>query len=171
MKQDWPQKVSKIVAELLQTNQRISIIDNITCGKLTSILGSMDNYTNYMAGNIIMTATSSMNILDIPSTLTSYNIRNLESLLQNLFKQGVSWFGRDICHINVLNYEYNTENATCTVLIDIRTRQGVCQQQKNMFSIDGLSQDQIRDVIIDYVLELLVEVLIKCPHLKCIDYE
>jgi hypothetical protein len=131
----------------------------------------MDNYTNYMAGSLIMPVASSNFMLDIPSALTSYNIRNLESLLQSLFKQSVTWFGRDICHVNVLNYEYNTENATCIVLIDIRTRQGVCQQQKNMFSIDGLSQDQIRDVIIDYVLELLVEVLIKCPHLKCIDYE
>lgn len=168
MKQVWPQKVSKIVTELLNANACISIADNVTCGKLASVLTDVPNYRDYFCGSIVLGDHSGdRSLLEIRGPLDNISSAKLPPILRYMSDYCAHWFYVDKPMYTLLVYELDRNEETNAVTIAINfSYNGKSQLQKFNFNTDELTVSELRDTVIDHALEMLVESLTQYPHLK-----
>lgn len=169
MKQVWPQKVNKIVAELLSVNACISVIDNVTGGKMTDVLTNTPNHHSYFCGSVILGDYSGERpLLDLrsPLSITMSNSK-LSSIISHIADYFNHWFYVEKTQYDVLIYKLKEETPSdvLNVLIGI-VYNGKVQINTFSFNTTEMTVEALRDTVVDHALEMLVESLTQYPHLK-----
>lgn len=168
MKHVWPQKVSKIVSELLNLHASISLIDNVTRGKLSFVLSQLPNRSEYFLGSVTLSNNSGGNyILNLRRPLKDANTKTLTEVFYRLSNTCANLFFSEYLQCNIIVYklENDEDSDTQTVAIYI-TCNRTSQMQKFVFNKTDTTEDEFTDAVVDHTLEMLIELLTKFPHLK-----
>lgn len=170
MKEYWPQKVSKIAAELLQLSLHMVVLDNVTNGRLSDVLTNTHNHREYFVGSInVNNDNGNSALFSVKLQELTSNSKYFQNHILAAMDYAANWFG----HVSyrVLLFELpskDTDIKTVVIAINGSTKTVI---QQFIFNMNEKTVDDFRNAVINYSLDLITENLMNIPHLKLLNYE